>query len=62
MNMYKLKLLIHIQVNILIMCPIGKTFSQDMFFTIYQHSRHFNLETLLMLRIFSGIFGKKPPS
>jgi hypothetical protein len=33
-----------------------------MFFTIYQHSWHFNLETLLMLGIFIGIFGKIPPS
>jgi len=33
-------------------------FSQDMFFNIYQHSRHFNLETLLMPRIFNGIFSK----
>jgi hypothetical protein len=29
---------------------------------IYQHSRHVNLETLLMLRISSGIFGKIPHS
>jgi hypothetical protein len=33
-----------------------------MFLIIYQHSKHFNLETLLMLKIFSGIFGKIPPS
>jgi hypothetical protein len=48
-------------VNILTMCHL-ENFNQYMFFIIYQHSRHFNLETLLMLRIVSGIFGKVPLS
>ncbi len=42
--------------------PIEEPLVKDMFFTIYQHSKHFNLETLLMFKIFNGIFDKIPPS